>query len=181
MVQFLLIYQRLLYLSLSFTCKTTCLWTVTSCFEHDSNITQRLSTWLANNQMEANHGKCHLFLSTQEDANIQISNTTINCLRSQKLLGIVFDYKLNFDKHIENICQKANRKLNALARVTNYMELPKSHILTNAFLKVNSIIVLLFGFLIPVLLIIKLIDSMNVVYVSSIMIEVQLLRNFSQR
>ena len=85
--------------------------------------------------MEANHGKCHLFLSTQEDANIQISNTTINCLRSQKLLGIVFDYKLNFDKHIENICQKANRKLNALARVTNYMELPKSHILTNAFFK----------------------------------------------
>ena len=90
--------------------------------------------WVANNQMKASHGKCHLLLSTQEDANIQMSNTT-NCSRSQKLLGIVFDNKLRFDKHIENISQKANRKLNALARVTNYIELPKRHILMNAFFK----------------------------------------------
>ena len=74
--------------------------------------------------MKANHGKCHFLLSTQKDAYIQIVNTIINCSRSQKLLGIVFDNKLNIDKHIENICQKANSKLNALARVTNYMELP---------------------------------------------------------
>ena len=72
--------------------------------------------------MKANHGKCHPLLSTQEDANTQISNTTINCSRSQKLLGVAFDNKLNFEKHIENICRKENRKLNALERVTNYME-----------------------------------------------------------
>ena len=88
--------------------------------------------------MKANHGKCHLLLSAQNDANIQISNTTINCSKSQKLLGLVFDNKLKFDKHIENICQKANRKLNASARVTNYMELPKSHILMNAFFKAQN-------------------------------------------
>ena len=72
--------------------------------------------------MKANHGKCHPLLSTQEDANTQISNTTITCSRSQKLLGVAFDNKLNFEKHIENICRKENRKLNALERVTNYME-----------------------------------------------------------
>ena len=60
--------------------------------------------------MKANHGKCHLLLSTQEDANIQIENSIINCSRSQKLLGVVLDNKLKFDKHIENICQKVNRK-----------------------------------------------------------------------
>ena len=85
--------------------------------------------------MKANHGKCHLLLSAQNDANIQISNTTINCSKSQKLLGLVFDNKLKFDKHIENICQKANRKLNALARVTNYMELTKKRTLMNAVFK----------------------------------------------
>ena len=47
----------------------------------------------------------------------------------------MLDNKLKFDKQIENICQKANRKLNALARVTNYMELPKIRILMNAFFK----------------------------------------------
>ena len=105
--------------------------------ENLTNITRKLFIWFANNQMKANHGKCHLLLSTQEDANIQIENSIINCSRSQKLLGVVLDNKLKFDKHIENICQKANRKLNALARVTNYMELPKRHILMNAFFKAH--------------------------------------------
>ena len=70
------------------------------------NITQRLFNWFASDQMKANLGKCHLLLSTQEDANIQISNTTINCSRSQKLLGMVFDNKLKLDRHIQNICLK---------------------------------------------------------------------------
>ena len=53
-----------------------------------------------------------------------------------KLLGVVFNSKLKFDKHIENICQKANnRKLNTLARVTNYMKLSKTRNLMNAFFK----------------------------------------------
>ena len=65
----------------------------------------------------------------------KVENSIINCSRSQKLLGVVLYNKLKFDKHIENICQKANRKLNALARVTNYMELPKRRILMNAFFK----------------------------------------------
>ena len=74
-------------------------------------------------------------LSTQEEANIQIVNTTIKNSKSQKLLGLVLDNKLKFDVHVGNICQKANRKLNALARLTNYMELPKRRLLLNAFFK----------------------------------------------
>ena len=54
-------------------------------------------------------------------------------------MGNVFDNKLKFDKHVENICQKASKKLNALARVTNYMELPKRRILMNTFFKVQFI------------------------------------------
>ena len=85
--------------------------------------------------MRANHDKCHLLLSTQEEANIQIANTTIKCSQSEKISGIILDNKLKFDKHVENICQKASKKLNPLARVTNYMELPKRRILMNAFFK----------------------------------------------
>ena len=73
---------------------------------------KKLIACFASNQMNANHAKYHLFLSTQ-DVKIQIANITISCSRSQQLLGIVFDNKLKFDKHI-NACQKANRKLNAL-------------------------------------------------------------------
>ena len=75
-------------------------------------------------------------LSRQEEANIQIANTTIKCSKSKKkLLGIVLDNNLKFDKYVESICQKAREKLNELARVTNYMELPKRRILMNAFFK----------------------------------------------
>ena len=66
-----------------------------------TNITQNLFTWFANNRMKANHGKCHLFQSKKEDANIQISNAAITCSRSQKLLRIVFGNK---HQHTENIC-----------------------------------------------------------------------------
>ena len=101
-----------------------------------TNITQKLFTWFANNHMKANLSKCHLLLSTQEEANIQIANTTIKNSKSQKLLGVVLDNKLKFDiQKSGNICQKANRKLNALARLTNYMELPKRRLLLNAFFK----------------------------------------------
>ena len=60
--------------------------------------------------MKVNHDKCHLLISTQEEANIQIDNTTIKYSKSKKLLGIVLDNKLKFDKHVENICQKVSKK-----------------------------------------------------------------------
>ena len=98
-------------------------------------ITQKLHTWFANNQMKINRDKCHLLLSTQEETNIQIANTTIKCSKSKKLLGIALDNKLKFDKHVENICQKASKKLNAFAKATNYTKLPKRRILMNACFK----------------------------------------------
>ena len=103
--------------------------------ENLTNVTQKLFTWFANNQMKANHDKCHLVLSTQEEAIIQIANSTIKCSQSEKILGIILDNQLKFDKHVENICQKASRKLNALARITNCMGLPKRCILMNALFK----------------------------------------------
>ena len=109
----------------------------TEVVENLTNIIQKLFTWFANNHRKANPSKCHLLLSTQEEANIQIANTTIKNSESQKLLGVVLDNKLKFDIHVGNICQKANRKLNALARLTNYMELPKRRLLLNAFFKVQ--------------------------------------------
>ena len=51
------------------------------------------------------------------------------------MLGINIDNKLKFDFHVESIYQKAKRKLNALGRITNYMELPKRRTLMNAFFK----------------------------------------------
>ena len=45
--------------------------------------------------------------------------------KCEKLLGINVDYKLSFDDHIGNIYKKADAKLNALARVAQYMNTEK--------------------------------------------------------
>ena len=84
--------------------------------------------------MKGNHDKCHLLLSSHEDANIQIANVAIKRSTSKNLLGVAVYNKLKIDKHVENIFQKASRKLNALARLVNYMDLPERRILINAFL-----------------------------------------------
>ena len=86
----------------------------TEVIENLTNIMYRLFTWFANNQMKVNHWKCHLLLSTQEDANMQIANATVNSSSSHKLLGLVFDSKLKFKEHIENIYQKAIELMDSL-------------------------------------------------------------------
>ena len=51
------------------------------------------------------------------------------------MLGINFDYKLKLLNHIDEICKKASRKLNAGARIVPYMCIRKRHSLMNAFFK----------------------------------------------
>ena len=97
------------------------------------SITQKLFTWFAQNEMKANLNKCHLLLSITDAFNFEISETVIRNSNSKKLLGVTFSNKLKFEKHIIAICQTANRKLNALARLTPYMKLGKRRMLMNAF------------------------------------------------
>ena len=54
-------------------------------------------------------------------------------MKIKKIIGIHIDFELKFGTHVDTICKKAHRKLNALSRITNYTELPKRHILMNAF------------------------------------------------
>ena len=51
------------------------------------------------------------------------------------MLGINYDYYLKFTNHIEEICKKASRKLNAHARIAPYMGIRKRRTLMNAFFK----------------------------------------------
>ena len=74
-----------------------------------------------------------------------MKESTVRCSKVKKLLGIHVDYKIKFDTHVETICKKVHRKLNALSKMKNYMELHERCILTNAFLKHNLTAALLFG------------------------------------
>ena len=69
--------------------------------------------WFSDNQMRLNTEKCHVLLNSQEPNMVMIGNLCITTCK--KMLGINFDYQLKFTNHIDEICEKASRKLNALA------------------------------------------------------------------
>ena len=98
-------------------------------------IGESLVNWFLKNEMKLNTDKCHVLLNSQEHNTLKIGDLHINNSLSEKLLGITFDYKLKFNKHIEDICQKASQKINALARIAPYMETTKKSITMNRFFK----------------------------------------------
>ena len=48
---------------------------------------------------------------------IYIENKKITSEDSVRLLGIVIDNQLNFDKHVSTVCKKAGSQLNAIGRL----------------------------------------------------------------
>ena len=52
--------------------------------------------------MQGNPGKCHLSLSTNELAQIQIGESLIGSTSCEKLLDVKIDSKLSFDKQYQN-------------------------------------------------------------------------------
>ena len=83
---------------------------------------KKLFKWFADND-----DKYNLIVSTNELTEIQIGNFLIKNSANEKLLGVNIDSKLNFDCHVNYLCNKANKKLRALATVAPYMTLEKKN------------------------------------------------------
>ena len=70
--------------------------------------------WFKNNKMQANQDKFQaIMLGLQGFLNcksLNLNGLEIKCEDSVKLLGVTFDFMLNFDIHMSNICKKSNRK-----------------------------------------------------------------------
>ena len=98
------------------------------------NCTDSLFTWFKENHMKPNGDKCHLLVTTEEPVSINIDGSNVKNKKEQKLLGIKFDSSLSFKGHITSLCKKASQKLHALARIVNYIELPKRRVLMKAFI-----------------------------------------------
>ena len=106
---------------------------ITDVIKSFEEIRENLLNWFSNNEMKLNTDKCHLLLNSQGPNTLKTDDLHINNSLNENLLGITFDCTLKFKKHIEDICQKASKKLNALARLAPYMRTTKKRILMNAF------------------------------------------------
>ena len=63
-----------------------------------------------------------IFGDKSTEATVSIGNSRINESDYEQLLGVTFDKKLSFKKHVQDLSKKANQKLHALARLSNYID-----------------------------------------------------------
>ena len=84
------------------------------------SILLHIPQWFMNNNLKANAGKFHLFLSPYEDQTMTVENYVIKSSGIEELLAVTIDSNLNFKERILSLCKKANRKLHALSRVSKY-------------------------------------------------------------
>ena len=83
--------------------------------------------------MKVNPDKCHYLCNSNSEVSLTKETQKIKNSKLEKLLSIKLDSKLNFNCHIHHICEKAGQKLNAISRITRYIDLAKRRLLVNAF------------------------------------------------
>ena len=84
--------------------------------------------------MKLNRDRCHLLVSGHhyEEMFIKIGNNKIWEGKNVELLGITIDnrQRFTFDKLVNKICSKANKKRNVLSRMRSFLSAEKSRIIS---------------------------------------------------
>ena len=96
-----------------------------------------IKKWFYENHMVLNPEKCHyLVLEKRSNSDtINLNGTKLASGTYEKLNGILIDRDLSSDKHIKSLCRKAGQKLNALARIRNYLAHDQKRLLLNSIIK----------------------------------------------
>ena len=63
-----------------------------------------------NKLLKNNADKCHLLLSFSDAVSLRVSEYDIKNSECEKLLGVMFENKLKFEKHVTDICRKTSTK-----------------------------------------------------------------------
>ena len=67
---------------------------------------------------------------------IIIGSTTVQeSNQKKKLLGVIIDLRNTFEEHISTLCQKVSNKLDALSRISYFMEENKMTVLNDSLYK----------------------------------------------
>ena len=83
------------------------------------------TAWFDNNYMCANPDKFQSIILSrdgQQSLSISVQDNTILSDTTIKVLGVTLDNRLKFDKHVSTLCMKASRQINALKRISKYLD-----------------------------------------------------------
>ena len=110
---------------------------VVSNLETDCN---NIMEWFSVNGLQANPSKFQFMLlssSNIDKFNISLCSDDITLKHEPhvKILGVFLDDKLSFNQHVSISCTKAARQLNALARISRYLNISSRSLLYTSFVR----------------------------------------------
>ena len=87
--------------------------------------TEITAKWMKDSGLVINNEKTEVCVFHKQDTNItevMLNGSLITIKKSIKILGIIFDSKLNWFEHVDNAIDKANRAKQALGQIAKYFE-----------------------------------------------------------
>ena len=122
----------------SLSCTSPMIDHVISNLQLDGN---RVIKWFTDNGMQANPDKFQFMIISSNDNSTRSltlnENTVIASEKHVEVLGVVIDCRLNFSLHISSVCEKVARQLNALDRISNYLDVSARRMICNCFVASN--------------------------------------------
>ena len=100
----------------------------------------RLQLWFNSNSLLLNGKKCQLMIveppweSRNVNVTVNIAKKTINEAEKVKVLGLTLCKDASMDEYIKHMCKRASSKLNALARISPYLNENKRILLMKTFI-----------------------------------------------
>ena len=97
--------------------------------------------WFGNNGMKANSTKFQFMVlspNPTDDIEFELDeNTILRPQKSVKALGVIINNRLTFSDQISACCLKAARQLNALVRISKYLDPKDKNVIFNSFIRSN--------------------------------------------
>ena len=122
----------------SLSARSACLSEVISSIQHDGNISTK---WFTDNGMAANPDKFQCILLSRNKLDVQDitlkGDAVIKSENHVKVLGVTIDNKLDFSEHTALMCRKAARQLNALSRISRFLNVSSRRIIYQSFIASN--------------------------------------------
>ena len=99
--------------------------------------------WCLDNRMILNTSKTKImYISSKSKAHsisesaleVKVNNTVIHPSSAERLLGVMIDNTLSWDKHTDNVLEKCNSYLYLLSRIKRYLSIPNRNLFYNAYI-----------------------------------------------
>ena len=84
-----------------------------------------INNWFYENFMVLNPERSQFMFTGKETDDVEtlnLNDLVINNSKEAEILGVMLDRNLNFYTHIKNTCRIAGQKLNALLRISPYLD-----------------------------------------------------------